>query len=280
MSVPGVIRIEPSGACNLRCIHCPTGTEQLKDRGIMSNDTFDIIMKNLENNVPRVAVMYHGGEPFLCKNLCDWIERLKGIGVKYIKTVTNGTMLNDSIIKKLIHSGIDLVEVSIDGQSPEENDFIRRGSNCRETISNVKKLIELKGKLNSVTPSVLISNAQFNKNNSFGKPDVPAFLLEAFKDSVSYQSMYFIAWSWQKTSSNPPAYHVENNYCPFINETMTVRWNGDVVPCCHDIMSEYVMGNIHESSLEDIRDGEAFRVISDGIRNDKPVGLCENCFKD
>lgn len=44
---PRVIRIEPAGACNLRCSHCPTGTVSMQ-RGIMSWETFAIALENIE----------------------------------------------------------------------------------------------------------------------------------------------------------------------------------------------------------------------------------------
>jgi len=275
--VPDVIRIEPASACNLHCIHCPTGTNQSKDRGIMSNETFNIIMRNFEGNVPRVAVMYHGGEPLLCKDLWDWVGRLKGIGVKYIKTDTNGMLLNEGIAEKIMRSGIDSVTFSIDGRTPEENDFIRRGSDCHTVMGNVQRLIELKRRLNSDVPSIIISNTQLRKDVNLDEISTPSFLLEAFKDSVHYQSMYAIKWAGQK-SNNPPAYSLKGNYCPFLSETMTIRWNGDVVPCCIDIMSGYVMGNIHKSSLGDIREGESFKRIRGGIQRGHPVEFCKGCF--
>ena len=66
MDLPKVLRIEPSSACNLRCLHCPTGTINMK-REKMSNDvedkTIEIVKKYHE--FFKVVVLYHGGEPFL-----------------------------------------------------------------------------------------------------------------------------------------------------------------------------------------------------------------------
>jgi MoaA/NifB/PqqE/SkfB family radical SAM enzyme len=40
---PKVLRIEPASKCNLGCVHCPTGTIEMK-RGIMSLDIFQKIL--------------------------------------------------------------------------------------------------------------------------------------------------------------------------------------------------------------------------------------------
>ena len=61
MSIPPVVRIEPASACNLRCLHCPTGVVDMT-RSVMKPATFDRVLEQLAPHVPpvRVVVMYHG----------------------------------------------------------------------------------------------------------------------------------------------------------------------------------------------------------------------------
>lgn len=263
---PDVIRIEPSSLCNLRCTHCPTGVSQGEDRGIMSEQTFAVIMKHLRKRIPRVVVPYHGGEATLNENVWFWISLLKRLGVKTIKMNTNGTTMTDHMIGSIIASGLDRLTVSIDGETPEENDRIRRGSNCRQIIENIQRLLALK----KDTPLVTIANVQFN-----GDTGVPAFLREAFGNAVIYLEKQYFSW----INPDKPYPQMENNFCPFIYETMTIRWNGDVVPCCYDITSKYVTGNIYESSLEEIWNNERYQQIREGVSSNNPVELCRNCCK-
>ena len=67
---PDVVRIETTGKCNFKCIHCPTGTEP-NNRSVLSKERFDYIVHQFtyNNYIPRVVVLYHGGEPLLNKNL-------------------------------------------------------------------------------------------------------------------------------------------------------------------------------------------------------------------
>ncbi|KKL60605.1 hypothetical protein LCGC14_2203620, partial [marine sediment metagenome] len=60
---------------------------------------------------------------------------------------------------------------------------------------------------------------------------------------------------------------------------ITIRWNGDVVPCCYDIMSEYVIGNIRENSLEEIWNNERYNNIRKGIEIGHPVEICGGCYE-
>lgn len=269
--IPDVIRIEPASACNLKCIYCPTGVSS-GNRGVMSRETFDVIYGNLKDGVPRVAVMYHGGEPLLCKYLWDWIRRLKALGVGFIKIVTNGTLLTPVAIQWAMDSGLDLLEVSIDGQSPEESNTMRLGCDTYEVVENIRGLLDYRDKLGSKLPEVRIFSVQPKADAEFP----PQFLLGAFGDRVTYEQTPILSWGTLETGIPPEK--VVDGHCPLLDETMTIRWNGDVVPCCYDITSKHVLGNVHESSLEEIWSGELYERVRAGLNGAEPMDLCKGCM--
>lgn len=102
--LPEVVRIEPASTCNLRCIHCPTGTNRSVNRGVMSEETFGIVLRNLGELKLRVGVMYDGGEPFLNKHIFEWIGAIKSMGVGFVKTVTNGMLMTDDMLIRVMES--------------------------------------------------------------------------------------------------------------------------------------------------------------------------------
>jgi len=66
--------------------------------------------------------------------------------------------------------------------------------------------------------------------------------------------------------------------CEYIYSTMVVNSNGDVVPCCYDIESEYVMGNVFETPLAEIWRGEAFREFRKRVAHGRgSVRMCKFC---
>ena len=85
--------------------------------------------------------MYHGGEPFLNKQIFEWIGVIKSMGAGFVKTVTNGILLTDDMLIRVVESGLDSIEFSIDGQSPEENNTIRIGSDYQQVAETIKSLI-------------------------------------------------------------------------------------------------------------------------------------------
>ena len=107
----------------------------------MSNATFSKVLKDIRKNKDKidVVVLYHGGEPQLNKHFFDWTHRVKEIKPEiFIKSVTNGMLLNQTNIRKTVLSSLDLIEISLDGTDPEDNEIIRRNSNSHKVVKNIK----------------------------------------------------------------------------------------------------------------------------------------------
>ena len=165
---PEVIRIEPAAGCNLACSHCPTGTISMK-RGVMSKEVFEKILRTLRarRNEIHAVVLSHGGEALLNKNFFHMVRAVKEIGIPFVKTVSNGMLLNDEAIEALIDSGIDAIEISTDGDSPQANDFIRVNSDFGTIIGNVKRLIDAKRERGADKPAIIICQVQFVEPERF-----------------------------------------------------------------------------------------------------------------
>ncbi|WP_018702263.1 radical SAM/SPASM domain-containing protein [Anaeromusa acidaminophila] len=269
---PEVLRIEPAGACNLRCIHCPTGTTNM-NRGIMSSEIFKKIINDIQGKKIRVAVLYHGGEPLLNPNLSEMIKQIKKIGVSFVKIVSNGMLLTAERSRELIESGLDLIEFSIDGVDANDNNSIRRGANFDTVITNINALIAMKKELGCSLPDIVVSSTQFDL-----EPTVPEFIKEAFQGEIHVVSA--MKWpglnekEFQVTANGKDC---PENYCDNVNNTITIRWDGAVVPCCYDLTNMYVMGNILNEKLETIWNNQPMLAFRKKIEEGDLPKLCEYC---
>lgn len=290
---PRVVRIEPAGACNLRCSHCPTGTVEMQ-RGVMPRHTFDLAFGAIQRNIDlvKVVVLYHGGEPMLNKHFGEVLRAVKGLGVPFVKTVTNGMLLPDERLDDIVSGGLDAIEFSLDGRSREENDLIRRNCDYDTVVTNVKRLIRYKRSAGSVTPKIYLSNTQFiEKGAVVGKYDYPAppdYLLQEFSGEwASEITAYKCCWAmrWPHMTVLEDIYDVYQdpndtetlNTCDHVDNTVTVRWNGEVVGCCYDLTSQFVLGNINQDSLESIWNGRKFLALRRTIANRRFIPMCANC---
>lgn len=289
VSFPSVIRIEPSSLCNLKCSHCPTGTLNMK-RGAMSEDIFNIVLEQLKANLEtiKVVVLYHGGEPLMNIRFPYMVSKIKSLGIPYVKTVSNGMLLNGDLIERVEWNNLDCIEFSLDGESLEENNVIRRGCDGQKVIENIKALISYKKNNNLQKPDIYISTTQFIKNKDSNKYKVPDYLYDNFKQEIQEKQIkefkVSIAMEWPKMKIIDNMYEVytENkanmdNYCDHIINTITIRWNGDIVPCCYDLTSEYVVDNILNNDLKTIWNSERYISIRENIFNRTFNSLCYNC---
>jgi radical SAM protein with 4Fe4S-binding SPASM domain len=289
-SFPEVVRIEPASACNLRCIHCPTGTLQAP-RTVMSPELFDIIRSQLTTKNIRVFVLYHGGEPFLNRYIFDFIEKLRlSHPTSFIKIVSNGMLLDDEVISDICQSSLNHIEFSLDGLSPDESSNIRRGSDASKIIQIINKLLQQISHAGS-TLKVSVSTTQFfDKSHECLspltiKPAVPEWLIGSFNGVVDFKSHWAMVWPRMCIEDGFSIVEyddqlVRNQYideCSHLSETITIRANGDVVPCCYDLMSDLVMGNVRSSSLAKIWNSSSYNQLRASISIMQPPSTCSNC---
>ena len=261
--LPDVIRIEPASACNLRCLHCPTGIVQMA-RGIMKWDVFERVLESLRC---KTVVLYHGGEPFLNKRFLSMVREVKSLGIGYIKTVSNGMLIRD--YDAVVTSGLDLIEISIDGTSGEANDRLRRKAYFPRIRDAIHGLQVAKSRLKSDI-EICVSTTQFSD-------EFPQWLLEEF-EGVSFKLTRAMKWpgvdfDFEYIQEAPP----ETPTCSLMDDTLTVRWNGDVVPCCFDLTSQIVLGNVMDDSLENIWAGEQYARFREDFKQGNYHPLCADC---
>lgn len=295
---PDVLRIEPVGKCNFRCIHCPTGNKP-NNRAILGRDRFALILDRwaASDFVPRVVVLYHGGEPLLNRDLGHYVCTLKELGVRKTVITTNASLLNEKRSLELILAGLDEMKVSFDGESADENNMIRRNGDFYRNASNVKTLLKLRKRLGRSNPNVIISNvricdtgmpAQFKPKNgrsSLVFQDPPAYLARFFQDEkgeVEFKSYPAMIWpGFEEFEKFEKAYlqSEKPDYCCALFESFTILSNGDVVPCCYDLHGKWILGNVFEKNVNmfDIWNGREFATIRENFRKQIYHELCAHC---
>jgi radical SAM protein with 4Fe4S-binding SPASM domain len=291
---PRVVRVEPAAACNLKCSHCPTGTVDMK-RGIMSEETFALILKALDahREAVKVVVLYHGGEPLLHKRFAHMVRSVKCLGVPYVKTVSNGMLLTERLFPDLVSSGLNDLEVSLDGESPAENDRVRRNCSFTEAAANIRRFIEFKKAVGTDRPRILLSTTQFLTAETVDQrdeaPPPPRYLLDYFAAElaagsiVSFKTCWAMHWPHMEVLQDvfdvyeEPENPHRTNYCDLVHNTMTVRANGDVVACCYDLTSRFVLGNVHETDLAAIWNNHKSRGLRRSLDQKKFIPLCAGC---
>ncbi len=131
------IYIEPTVSCNLDCITCFRNAWH-EPNGKMSDETFEAFFASLQTMNPIPNVYFGGiGEPLFHPRTLEWVKRVKSLGVR-VELITNATMLNARIARKVIDSGLDVLWVSLDGATPETYADVRLGGELPHVLENLR----------------------------------------------------------------------------------------------------------------------------------------------
>ncbi len=150
--------------CNLRCKMCfyyneaeKSNTESLINRR-KSEELSQEQIKKLIDDMVRMKVRVltlHGGEPLIYNNVFEisGYAASKGLLVNFI---TNGILLNEQVIEKIIKAGINSVTISIDGPG-YIHDSVRGLKGAFNSIFNGIEILMRKKKEGFKIPKLSIS---------------------------------------------------------------------------------------------------------------------------
>ena len=117
-------------------------------------------MKTFERLIPifpkaELIFLQGWGEPLMNPNFLKMLSLVKNSGAK-AGTSTNGMLLDDDMIKRLVKSEIDIIAFSLVGAA-SGNDTVRKGANFDTIIRNIRKFKEIKKNLHRDKPNLHIA---------------------------------------------------------------------------------------------------------------------------
>jgi len=106
------LRISLTSYCNANCNICHNEGQYKANNGGLSLREYEEVARLLAPCFHSPRVVFTGGEPLLYSNLYEVIKIFKSHGYT-VGLVTNGTLLNESKQKKLLESGLNTINVSL-----------------------------------------------------------------------------------------------------------------------------------------------------------------------
>jgi MoaA/NifB/PqqE/SkfB family radical SAM enzyme len=292
--MPVYLSIETTRMCNLRCIMCEHTIDFTDDNNYMSKESF---MKLLNNTPHLVGINLTGlGEPLLNPDFID-IVKIAKMRKLYVEFFTNGTLLNESIIKNLIKLRVDRVIFSLD--AAEETTYRRiRGANYfNRVLNNIVNFINMRNVLHGRTIiAVNFVLQQINKDevnkfirlmrminvdeiiiNPIIPPNTTLNHLTVNKHQISFINASNINIS--------PYVKGMSNLCPLPWLAPFISVEGYVFPCCFisgsgrykQLLTMGGLGNVLQSKFKDIWYGVEYRRIRYEMLNLGRSYICEGC---
>ena len=147
---PVIANIEITTYCNLKCQFCAR-TQLKKSNQQMPFDRFRNILALLPNIYKIVLVGL--GEPLLHPQLGDFISYAKSLNKK-VGLVTNAMLLTPETSKQLLEAGLDSIAFSIDGSDVDLASLVRKGTDFKKVIKNIKEFVAISNTSRKVSRAV------------------------------------------------------------------------------------------------------------------------------
>jgi len=158
---PYKLQFNPTDRCNLKCIFCwqRDSSRVNYENEISTQRYLELVKEAYELGVRDVQVT-GGGEPFCRpKTTLKLMEKIKKYGMRG-SLITNGTLLTDEIIKKIVDISWDEVIFSLDSPHAKTHDYLRnKKGSFDKTINAIRKFNDHKNK-----PKLCIHFVLCNKN--------------------------------------------------------------------------------------------------------------------
>ena len=132
--------LEITSECNYKCLHCFNSCEN-GGKNTDYNVIEDIIKKSSEKKIEQIIIS--GGEPFLS----DDLEKIIGLCIDYkfkTRIITNGSIINEEILKKCIVNNIEL-QLTLNGSSAQIDEKLRHRGSFRNSVLFMEKIKEMGG---------------------------------------------------------------------------------------------------------------------------------------
>ncbi|MCK4662605.1 MAG: radical SAM protein [Bacteroidales bacterium] len=151
--------------CNAKCIYCQWGNDKTSGR-VNQPDNYIYISKDTLRHLKTQRIIFSGGEPLLRKDLEQIISYYRN-KVQSIIILTNGFLLTEKRLRKLVDSGLTGITFSID--SFENHIAFETRAYSKQQVEKVKanfiRTCLLKSKLNiEIGINVVVSAANIKNN--------------------------------------------------------------------------------------------------------------------
>ncbi len=139
---PFWVEIEITNYCNLSCIFCGQQA-MMRDKGFISDkDLYSVVDECMKWGA--YVQFARWGEPFLHKNINDFIEYTKGLRVPLLIT-TNCLAWNEENMRCVIDNSVDWIIFSFQGATNEKYELMRNNNQYKKLHDNILKFVKLRG---------------------------------------------------------------------------------------------------------------------------------------
>ena len=284
---PKVIQIQTQSYCNARCIFCPyPETHRKLPQGIMSEDLFKKIADEASARRDfRSLIFILQNEPLIDERLPEFIRYFKQTATKASSSVvTNGKLLTPDLVARMEDLGVDRLTVSINSMDEKNYRTISPGIDFQRLMNTVHEITAKRRKKLTVVLSFVknIHNSEemdgivrYWQSRGVLTKIMPVLNRAGSLSNYGELRSPPVPVKRSTVTSNgsvPPL-------CTTPFRAINILFNGDVPICQEDWNRSLIVGNVVDSSIQEVFQGKIFRDIREKIISGRYDELepCRHC---
>jgi radical SAM protein with 4Fe4S-binding SPASM domain len=277
--------------CNAECIICPHKDIRKKfPREKIDMELYKKIVLDYTNDKrPNAFVLSLQCEPFMDNKLFERISFFQKHNIPQMPCIisTNGTLLNKEMCHKILNSGIDILQISVNGLNKDDFEKINQGKNYGQLINNINYF--LSQDLSNIGVHIsFVKTAPFEKEiNSAVKKwrksgyDVVVYPVSNRGGALKEYSKYALKRK-NLTLMRRIRIAVKKTLlrcCPFPFFQMAVLANGKAILCCHDWERKTIIGDLTKQTIHEIWNSDKLNEIRLKIISGRydEIAACKEC---
>lgn len=277
------LTIETTNICNFKCVYCPQSDPEnhfINGKGTMSIETFRTVLDNiLADFTPRFISLHRDGEPLANRDLEQYIEYARSRSLK-VGISSNCSLLPPKRTRSLIDSGLAFVKTDFCADR-ELYEKLRVGGKWGRTYDGMLQLLSEAERRDTYFQMTItdISTHGASPQQSQQRMEALEKLFSDYPEYVSVMPVHFhnaLDESIEQFGESSSGRYTLCHH-PWVH--ITVDFMGNVVPCCRDLRSEYVCGNLLTTPMREIWNNDRFSNVRRALVEKKPyeINICSKC---
>jgi len=229
--------------------------------------------------------LYSTGEPFMTKNLHEFIAIAKKNGIKRVYIDTNGALATIDKVKKCVESGLDSMKFSINAGSRETYKIIHGFDDFDKVVKNLKDIYNYKIKNNinlQLMASFVYTDLTFNEIDKFKD-----FFFKYFEDvkivGAHNQGGRTLDTARKITKNSVKKINDEKKTikpCAMLWNTLHLTAEGYLTACCVDYENDltYKKFDEKESILDQFNHENMRKLRRMHLTNNLDGTICKGCL--
>ncbi|MBE7074217.1 MAG: radical SAM protein [Clostridiales bacterium] len=269
---PNSVLIETFNKCHGGCEFCPYRVLRKDEKPhLMPMEVIKKLLDEISNydNVKRIT-LFNNNEPLLDKRIYEVVAYTKQTNPNVESTLsTNGRLYTPQVGRKLYDAGLTTLYISI--PSLEKNSY--------------KKLMDFE--VAGILKAIMDTDEEVRKNMiriavpktyAYNEKDFIEFFGKLGTKICSWNLEYRESWNcfdFKKLSENVEIKKYKP--CDRPMDQAVILSNGNMVICCRDWEEKTVVGNVYNSTIKEVWQGEKMKAIQTKIANKDYNSVCVCC---